>query len=136
MCSSDLVEDNSPIAAGGSVTRESLGIETLGGVFTPLIKQDTATPCLLTEVFSTASDSQSQILLNLFRGTNQMATNNHALGRFEIVGIPPAPRGVPQIEVKFSVTQTQILLSAREVNRGVNMTIRRVETSGKATSNR
>jgi molecular chaperone DnaK len=120
-----VVEDVTPIV-GADRTIEAFGIETLGGLFTPLIKSGTAVPCSLSEVFSTATDNQSQILVTPFRGTNQLAAGNHALGRFQIVGIPPAPRGTPQIEVTFSITERQILISARDLTRKTNLEIQRV----------
>src|SRR6266850_181904 len=105
-----VVEESTPIVTARGVTAESLGIETLGGVFTPLIKPGTAVPCAVSEVFSTAADGQSQIMITPFRGTNQMAVSNHPLGRFQIVGIPSAPRGTPQVEVTFTITERQILI--------------------------
>src|SRR5215217_5092356 len=90
-----VVEAATPIVGAGRTTTEALGIETLGGVFTPLIKSGTTVPCSVSEIFSTAADGQSQIMVTPFRGTNQMAASNHALGRFQIVGIPSGPRGTP-----------------------------------------
>src|SRR5262245_27455429 len=107
-----VVEDVTPIVRAGQTT-EALGIETLGGVFTALIRAGTAVPCSLSEVFSTAADGQSQIMVTLFRGTNQLVASNHALGRFQIIGIRAAPRGTPQVEVTFTIKERQILISAR-----------------------
>jgi molecular chaperone DnaK (HSP70) len=121
-----VVEDATPLVGAGRTTTEALGIETLGGVFTPLIKSGTTVPCSLSEVFSTAADGQSQIMVTPFRGTNQLVVNNHALGRFQIVGIPSAPRGTPQIEVTFTITQRQILVSARDLTRKADLEIQRV----------
>jgi molecular chaperone DnaK (HSP70) len=121
-----VVEDSTPIVGAGRTTTEALGIETLGGVFTPLIKPGTTAPCSVSEVFSTAADGQSQIMVTPFRGTNQMATSNHALGRFQVVGIPSAPRGTPQVEVTFTITERQILLSARDLKRKTDLQIERV----------
>jgi len=121
-----VVEDSTPIVGAAHATTEGLGIETLGGVFTPLIKQGTAVPCTLSEVFSTAADGQSQIMVTLFRGTNQMAASNHALGRFQVVGIPAAPRGTPKVEITFAITQRQILLSARDLTQKTDLQIRRL----------
>jgi molecular chaperone DnaK len=120
-----VVEDATPIVGAGRTT-ESLGIETLGGVFTPLIKPDTTVPCSLSEIFSTAADDQSQIIVAPFRGTNQMAARNHSLGRFQIVGIPFGPRGTPQVEVTFTITERQILISARDLTRKTHFEIQRV----------
>ncbi len=107
-------------------TTEALGIETLGGVFTPLIKSGTKVPCSLAEVFSTAADGQTRIMVSPFRGTNSMAASNHALGRFQIVGIPSAPRGTPQVEVTFTITERQILLSARDLMRKTDLQVQRL----------
>jgi len=120
-----VVEDRTSIVSAGR-TIEALGIETLGGVFTPLIKADTTVPCSLSEVFSTAADGQSEIMVTPFRGTNQMAASNHALGRFRILGIPSAPRGTPQVEVTFAITDRQILLSARDLTHKTDLPIQRV----------
>jgi molecular chaperone DnaK len=120
-----VVEDNTPIVAA-SRTTEALGIETLGGVFTPLIKPGTTVPCSLAEIFSTAADGQSQIMVTLFRGTNQMTSSNHALGRFQVVGIPSAPRGTPKVEITFAITERQILLSARDLTSKTDLQIQKV----------
>ena len=125
-----VVEDATPIVGAGRTT-EALGIETLGGVFTPLIKPGTTVPCSLSEIFGTAADGQSQILVTPFRGTNQMATSNHALGRFQIVGIPAAPRGTPQVEVTFTITDRQILISARDLTRKTDLEIQSVSGATK-----
>ena len=121
-----VVEDATPIVGAGRATTEALGIETLGGVFTPLIKAGTVVPCSLSEVFSTAADGQSQIMVIPFRGTNQMVASNNALGRFEILGIPSAPRGTPQVEVTFTITDRQILISASDLTRKADLEIQRV----------
>jgi len=120
-----LVEDATPIVGAGRTT-EALGIETLGGVFTPLIKPGTTVPCSLSEVFSTAADGQSKIMVIPFRGTNEMVASNHALGRFQIVGVPSGPRGTPQIEVTFTITERQILMAARDLTRKQDLEIQRV----------
>ena len=125
-----VVEDKTPIVMGSSTT-ESLGIETLGGVFTPLIKPGTTVPCSLAEIFSTAADGQSQIMVTLFRGTNQMSSSNHALGQFQIVGIPSAPRGTPKVEITFTITQQQILLSARDLTSKTDLQIQKVSGENK-----
>jgi molecular chaperone DnaK len=97
-------------------------------VFTPLIETGALVPCALSEIFSTATDGQSQIMVMPFRGTNQLAASNHALGRFQIVGIPSAPRGRPQVQVTFTITEHQILISAHDLNRKgtPNLQIQRV----------
>jgi molecular chaperone DnaK (HSP70) len=121
-----VVEDATPIVGTGHATVEALGIETLGGVFTPLIKPGTAVPCSLSEIFSTAADGQSQIMVTPFRGTNQMTASNHALGQFRIVGIPFGMRGTPRVEVTFTITERQILMSARDLTRKADLEIQRV----------
>ena len=85
------------------VTPLSLGIETLGGVMTPLIEKNTTIPTKKSQVFSTAEDNQSNVTINVLQGERKMASDNQALGKFDLVGIPPAPRGVPQIEVTFDI---------------------------------
>ncbi len=91
------------------VTPLSLGIETLGGVFTKLIERNTTIPTRKSEVFSTASDSQTSVEIKVFQGERSMAKDNRMLGVFQLVGIPPAPRGVPQIEVTFDIDANGIL---------------------------
>ncbi len=91
------------------VTPLSLGIETLGGVFTRLIDRNTTIPTKKSQVFSTAEDSQSAVTIRVFQGEREMATDNKVLGQFDLVGIPPAPRGVPQIEVTFDIDANGIV---------------------------
>ena len=91
------------------VTPLSLGIETLGGVFTKLIERNTTIPTRKSEVFSTASDSQTSVEIKVYQGERSMAADNRLLGVFQLVGIPPAPRGVPQIEVTFDIDANGIL---------------------------
>jgi heat shock protein 5 len=90
-------------------TSLSMGIETIGGVFTPIVKRDTQIPTKKTQVFSTHQDNQSRVAIDVFEGERSMTKDNHPLGRFELTGIPPAPRGVPQIEVTFQVNADGIL---------------------------
>ena len=85
------------------VLAEDLGIETLGGVFTPMLKQGTPVPCDYKEVFSTAEDNQSAVSIRLAQGSDATASANRPLGTFDLAGIPPSPRGVPQIEVTIRV---------------------------------
>ena len=85
------------------VTPLSLGIETLGGVFTKLISRNTTIPTKKSQVFSTAADGQTQVEIKVHQGEREMAADNKMLGQFQLVGIPPAPRGVPQIEVTFDI---------------------------------
>jgi molecular chaperone DnaK len=91
------------------VTPLSLGIETLGGVFTKLIERNTTIPVSKKEIFSTASDNQTAVDINVLQGERPLAKDNTSLGRFQLVGIPPAPRGIPQIEVSFDIDADGIL---------------------------
>ncbi|MET0293651.1 MAG: molecular chaperone DnaK, partial [Phenylobacterium sp.] len=91
------------------VTPLTLGIETLGGVFTPLIERNTTIPTKRSQVFSTADDNQSAVTIRVFQGERPMAQDNKILGQFDLVGIPPAPRGVPQVEVTFDIDANGIV---------------------------
>jgi molecular chaperone DnaK len=108
------------------VTPLTLGLETLGGIRTPLIERNTTVPTSKSQVFSTAADNQMQVEINVLQGEREMAADNKSLGRFILDGIPPAPRGVPQIEVKFDIDSNGILrVSAQDKNSGksTNITI-------------
>ena len=97
------------------VTPLSLGIETLGGVFTKLIERNTTIPTRKSEIFSTASDSQTSVEIKVYQGERSMATDNRLLGVFQLIGIPPAPRGIPQVEVTFDIDANGILnVSAKD----------------------
>jgi len=101
------------------VTPLSLGIETLGGVFTKLIQRNTTIPTKKSQVFSTAADGQTQVELKVYQGEREMAADNKILGQFSLTGIPPAPRGVPQIEVTFDIDANGIVhVSARDKGTG------------------
>ncbi|TVQ35610.1 MAG: molecular chaperone DnaK [Spirochaetaceae bacterium] len=113
------------------VTPLSLGIETLGGVFTRLIERNTTIPTRKSEVFSTAEDNQTAVTVHVLQGERQMASQNRSLGRFELVGIPPAPRGIPQIEVSFDIDANGIVnVSAKDLGTGKQQKIRIEASSG------
>ncbi len=115
------------------VTPLSLGIETLGGVFTKLIERNTTIPSKKTEVFSTASDSQTSVEVHVLQGERPMARDNRTLGKFQLMGIPPAPRGVPQIEVTFDIDANGIVnVSAKDRATGRSQAITITASSGLA----
>src|SRR5437588_676349 len=93
-----VLERNSPAVGDGGLLVENVGLETIGGVFTPLLKTESATPCRDSEVFSTAQDNQSKLQISLFRGNERLVSKNHSLGVCYVVDIPPARRGIPKIE--------------------------------------
>jgi molecular chaperone DnaK len=113
------------------VTPLSLGIETLGGVTTKLIERNTTIPTRKSEVFSTAADSQTSVEVHVLQGEREMARDNRTLGRFHLVGIPPAPRGVPQIEVSFDIDANGIVnVSAKDLGTGKEQKITITASSG------
>ena len=113
------------------VTPLSLGIETLGGVFTKLIEKNTTIPTKKSQTFSTAADSQPAVEIHVLQGEREMATYNKTLGRFQLVGIPPAPRGVPQIEVTFDIDANGIVsVSAKDLGTGKEQSIKITASSG------
>jgi molecular chaperone DnaK len=113
------------------VTPLSLGIETLGGVFTKLIERNTTIPTKKTQIFSTAADNQTAVSIHVLQGEREMASMNRTLARFDLVGIPPAPRGVPQIEVTFDIDANGILhVSAKDLGTGKEQKIRIESSSG------
>jgi molecular chaperone DnaK len=115
------------------VTPLSLGIETLGGVCTRLIERNTTIPTKKSQIFSTAADSQTAVSIHVLQGEREMAPDNKTLGRFELVGIPPAPRGVPQIEVTFDIDANGIVhVSAKDLGTGKEQSIRITASSGLA----
>ncbi|MDR0639365.1 MAG: molecular chaperone DnaK [Spirochaetaceae bacterium] len=113
------------------VTPLSLGIETLGGVMTKLIPRNTTIPTRKSQVFSTAADGQTAVSIQVLQGEREMAAQNRTLGRFDLVGIPPAPRGVPQIEVTFDIDANGIVhVSAKDLGTGKEQKIRIESSSG------
>jgi molecular chaperone DnaK len=113
------------------VTPLSLGIETLGGVFTRLIERNTTIPTSKSQIFSTAADGQTSVEIHVLQGERQMAADNKTLGRFTLTGIPPAPRGVPQIEVKFDIDANGIVhVSAKDLGTGKQQEITITNSGG------
>ncbi len=113
------------------VTPLSLGIETLGGVFTKLIERNTTIPTRKSQIFSTAADNQTAVEIHVLQGERPMAKDNVSLGRFQLVGIPPAPRGVPQIEVTFDIDADGIIhVSAKDLGTGKEQSIKITASSG------
>jgi molecular chaperone DnaK len=107
------------------VTPLSLGIETLGGVFTKLIERNTTVPTKKSQVFSTAADNQTAVTINVLQGERPMAQDNKGLGRFDLVGIPPAPRGIPQVEVSFDIDADGIVhVAAKDLGTGKEQSIK------------
>jgi molecular chaperone DnaK len=117
------------------VTPLSLGIETLGGVFTKLIDRNTTIPTKKSEVFSTAADNQTSVEVHVLQGEREMARDNRTLGRFHLVGIPPAPRGMPQVEVSFDIDANGIVnVSAKDLGTGKEQKITITASSGLSES--
>ena len=113
------------------VTPLSLGIETLGGIMTRLIEKNTTIPTKKSQIFSTAADSQPAVSIHVLQGEREMAAGNKTLGRFELVGIPPAPRGIPQIEVAFDIDANGIVsVSAKDMATGKEQSIQITASSG------
>jgi molecular chaperone DnaK len=117
------------------VTPLSLGIETLGGVMTRLIEKNTTIPSKKSQIFSTAADNQPAVSIHVLQGERQMAADNRTLGRFELVGIPAAPRGMPQIEVTFDIDANGIVhVNAKDLGTGKEQSIKITASSGLSES--
>jgi molecular chaperone DnaK len=113
------------------VTPLTLGIETEGGVMTPLVEKNTTVPCERKQVFSTAADNQTGVTVKVFQGERKMASDNRLLGEFDLSGIPPAPRGMPKIEVKFDIDANGILnVSAKDLGTGKEANVKIQQSSG------
>ena len=113
------------------VTPLSLGVETLGGVMTRVIDRNTTIPAKKSQIFSTAADGQSTVSIHVLQGERETAPDNRTLGRFDLVGIPPAPRGVPQIEVTFNIDANGILqVLAKDLGTGKEQSVRITPSSG------
>jgi molecular chaperone DnaK len=113
------------------VTPLSMGIETLGGVLTPLIKRNTTIPHNVSETFTTAEDNQTQVEIHVLQGERQMAVDNRTLGKFHLVGLPPAPRGMPKVEVSFDIDANGIVnVSAKDTATGKEQSIKIEASSG------
>jgi len=113
------------------VTPLTLGVETLGGVLTPLIQRNTTIPASKSEVFSTAADNQTQVTIHVLQGERPLAKDNKSLGHFDLVGIPPAPRGVPQVEVAFDIDANGILnVTAKDKATGKSQSIKITGSTG------
>ena len=121
-----LVEPGTAAVASDGTLRESIGIETLGGVFTPLLVKGCKVPCSLSQNFSTAEDGQKQILLHLFRGDAVRTESTHSLGTFQITGISSMPRGEPSIRVEFKAHTGGITLGAADNKGRSRLSIARV----------
>ena len=118
-----IIEKDSPIVNHEGVLIESVGIETLGGVFTPLIQSGNKQPVSISQIFSTAADNQNQIMLRIYRGNGKMVNEVTSLGNYQATGIRKAPRGVPQIEITFSVVDSEIKIFAKDLKTNKQISI-------------
>ncbi len=122
-----IIEKDTRIIDQNKRLTQSIGIETLGGVFTPIINTGSEPPINEKRVFSTAVDNQDQITINIFRGNSQMAKNNTPIGKFRVVGILPAKRGTPQVEIAFGISNGDIIISAKDLQTNTHMVIEKQE---------
>jgi molecular chaperone DnaK (HSP70) len=120
------VENDSPIIQG-DVLLENVGIETVGGVLVPILESGCKLPSKSSQIFSTAEDNQNQITIMLVRGLSNLTQDGVELGKYQITGIMPAPRGIPQIKVLFGASKGQIWLSATDVTGKSNIQITKVK---------
>jgi molecular chaperone DnaK (HSP70) len=123
-----LVEARSPALGSDGRLVENVGIETLGGVFTPILSVGCLAPCSTSQTFSTAEDNQTQIKIFVYRGKAQLVTQAHLLGKLEVTGFAPLPRGVPKIRVTFLTSDKGISLNAVDVSSGKELQIRRIDS--------
>ena len=125
-----VLEKNAPVSRGEKLT-EAIGIETLGGVFTRLIEPGQTLPAETEEIFSTAADNQDAIKISIFRGTASMARQNHHVATFEIYGVQPASRGIPQVQVQITVSPAgDITVRAKDLLSGKSQPIRILARTG------
>ena len=124
-----IVESNSPAIGQSGALEESVGLETVGGMLTPLLHVGCKIPCESKEVFSTAEDDQQEIRIRLYRGNAALAADATPLGEYRIEGIPPMPRGRPQIEVRLATENGDVVIEAIEVGTRRPYPVARVESS-------
>ena len=129
---STIVESNSPAIGANGALEEAVGLETLGGVLTQLLNVGCSIPCVKTEIFSTAADSQERISIRLFHGNATRATDATLLGEYRIEGIPPLPRGQPQIEVRLAAEGRNLIIEATDVGTRRPYRVVRVDPHGLA----
>ena len=126
-CSAQVVIEKPSKAGKAGVLVQDIGLETLGGVFTPLLKRGCQLPCETTQIFSTADDNQSQIKISLCRGSTNLTKSAHKLWAYEVVGIRPMARGLPQVAVTLSATNDAISISAFDKETAKPLEIKRRE---------
>jgi molecular chaperone DnaK (HSP70) len=122
-----VIEASSPAINDSGELQENIGIETIGGSFTPLLERGCKTPCSATFTFSTAVDNQDQIILSFYRGTSDRTTDAHLLGQFRISDIPPAPAGVPIVEITVAAVDGDLVIYAIDQATGDPYSVTRLE---------